>query len=276
MTLAIACRVPEGIVLAADSRITIKRPTTTGAWAYATFDNAKKLFRVKGQEHIGVLTYGVGSIGASKLRTAYSFVEEFENFPYEKKDLKRFSVLEFSKKFGDFFSTKWDEIVASSDPSLESMNFIIAGFDTISLYGSIFELNVPFSPEPKELHRGDKFTTVYGGQQEIVDCILKGYDPEIFKREQYEKLGLSDSQKHQLTFLLNSAGVQVPFSFLPLQDATTFLEFLIETTIKMQKWQIGIPTVGGHIDIATITRSDGIQLVKKEEKNRNDLNLVKV
>ena len=73
VSLGIAFKGPEGIVLAADSRVTLMAlktgvavPTQPGqpappqaALLPATFDNATKLLKVKGQNYVGAVTYGL-------------------------------------------------------------------------------------------------------------------------------------------------------------------------------------------------------------------------
>ena len=82
MSLGIAFKGPEGIVLAADSRVTInaKRPLSPQQTLIlpSTFDNATKLLRVEGQKHVGAVTYGAGTIGLAEPRAAHSFLPEFE------------------------------------------------------------------------------------------------------------------------------------------------------------------------------------------------------
>ncbi len=82
MSLGIAFKGPEGIVLAADSRVTInaeKRITDNLTLVLPnTFDNATKLLKVNGYDNVGAVTYGLGAIGVKEPRTAHSFLPEFE------------------------------------------------------------------------------------------------------------------------------------------------------------------------------------------------------
>jgi len=68
MSLGIAFKGPEGIVLAADSRVTlttqIEREGQTAVLP-STFDNARKLLRIDGQYFVGALTYGLGALAKS-------------------------------------------------------------------------------------------------------------------------------------------------------------------------------------------------------------------
>lgn len=81
MSLGIAFKGPEGIVLAADSRVTLNAEMRNGDERLllpSTFDNATKLLKINGQEHVGVVTYGLGALGTHQPRTAHSFLPEFE------------------------------------------------------------------------------------------------------------------------------------------------------------------------------------------------------
>ena len=64
----------------------------------------------------------------------------------------------------------------------------------------------------------------------------------------------------------------VSWNLLPLQDAIDMAVFLIKTTETMQKFSCGIigenteiPAVGGPIDVAVITKNDGIKWINRKE-----------
>ena len=83
MSLAVAFKASEGIVLAADSRVTLTvgltLPGNPNNWLVpATYDNATKLLTVSGQKYVAASTYGVGVIGLQEPRTAHSLLPEFE------------------------------------------------------------------------------------------------------------------------------------------------------------------------------------------------------
>ena len=57
MSLGIAFKGPEGIILAADSRVTLMAQLAGQNIAIpSTFDNATKLLRVEGQKYVGAVT----------------------------------------------------------------------------------------------------------------------------------------------------------------------------------------------------------------------------
>src|SRR5436190_15074316 len=110
MSLGIAFKGAEGIVLAADSRVTLlTMDPSTKTHLPATFDNATKLLRVSQQGFIGAVTYGVGALGTKEPRTAHSFMPEFEaelskTYPLDREGkMQRLPVKEFAERLSAFF-----------------------------------------------------------------------------------------------------------------------------------------------------------------------------
>ena len=69
MSLGIVIKGPEGLVLAADSRVTLGTQTPNGGIFHVNFDNATKLLsfdgnNVKGpNSYLGAVTYGQAIVG---------------------------------------------------------------------------------------------------------------------------------------------------------------------------------------------------------------------
>lgn len=60
MSLGIAFKGPEGIVLAADSRVTLTGQAGSNLLIQAHYDNATKLLKVRDHDNVGAVTYGLG------------------------------------------------------------------------------------------------------------------------------------------------------------------------------------------------------------------------
>jgi hypothetical protein len=267
MSLGIAFKGPEGIVLAADSRVTInaERQINEGKSLIlpSTFDNAIKLLMVNGHNYVGAVTYGAGAIGLTEPRTAHSFLPEFE-FALSKEKVERFSVEDFSKQLSKFFLEQWN-LTMPKDFQGEPLIFLIGGYDTDAAYGRVFQVVIPSQPNPVEQSAGvGVFGITYGGQFQILSRILSGFDP-LLPETIKNNLKFSDEQKQELDKFLPSLNLPIPYQFLPLQDCVDLSMFLIRTTIELQKWMIDIRGVGGVIDIATITRTDGFKYVQRKE-----------
>lgn len=268
MSLAIVFKGTEGIVLAADSRVTLTAaqslPGIPPTLIHSTFDNATKFLKVNGQNFVGAVTYGVGAIGQREPRTAHSYIPEFEEELKQSK-CERLPVKVFAERLGQFFLKKWSDAGMPASPNDgQHMEFIVGGFDAGEAYGRVYELHIPTKPTPHEWHAG-QFGIVWGGQNEYVHRLILGYDPRLFHIAQ-EFLKLPDDQRNQLHEYVN-ARVQapIPFQFLPLQDCVNLAILLIRATMTIQTFTVGVRGLGGPIDVSTITRTDGLRAIQLKE-----------
>ncbi|NQU54977.1 MAG: hypothetical protein HQ522_20855 [Bacteroidetes bacterium] len=259
MSLGIIVKCPEGLVLAAESRVTINANTPVGQ-VHNNFDNAKKLLGFNGaHKHIGVITYGLGSL---QLRTAQSFMPEFESSLPE----NRLSVVEFAEQLGKFFMEQWkiEGMPAANTWKDSPMIFLVAGFDEGEPYGKVCELNIPHNPKPKIIRDTKDFGVNWGGQREIVDRLIKGYDNRVLDVIQH-KLGLTPEQIVEINNELAPLQMQIPVQIMALQDCIDLANFILKTTISGQELSIGVRGCGGNIDVAVITRTTGINFIKQKE-----------
>lgn len=260
MSLAIVFKGSEGLVLAADSRVTLSvsalsLPGMPAAVTHSTFDNATKLLSVKSQIHIGAVTYGMGALGQHQPRTAHSFLPEFEE-ELKKDNCARLRVKDFAERLGQFFLHKWTEQgMPEKIDDTQNMVFLVGGFDIDEPYGRVYELHIPNTPIPQEWHAGaSQFGIVWGGQSEFVSRLVSGYDPSLFDLVQ-ECLKLDGPKTHEVhQYVKARIQAPIPFQFLPLQDCVNLAILLIRATITFQTFTVGLRGVGGAIDVATITR----------------------
>jgi len=268
MSLGIAFKGAEGVVLAADSRVTLTAEThpnpKTKQLLPAYYDNATKLLSVDGQKFIGAVTYGVGAVGKTSPRTAHSYIPEFEA-ELLKANTERLKVEEFANRLGDFFMRQWITANMPTNDKNTQMIFLVGGYDEGSPYGRVFELFIPSKPKPREWHKGDdKFGIVWGGQREYTDRLINGFDERLPDIAQ-QVLGLTRDKTQLLkSELKKQLQASIPYPFLPLQDCVDISVLLIRTTIAIQNWIVGIRGVGGPIDVATITRVEGFQSIQRK------------
>jgi hypothetical protein len=258
LSLGIAFKGPEGIVLAADSRVTLTGQAGSNLLVQSHYDNATKLLKVRDHDNVGAVTYGLGALGGRQPRTAHSYLPEFET---ELATDTHLSVEEFAARLGDFFRRQWS--VANTPAEADAMVFLVGGFDEGDAYGRVFEVSIPNSPAPEE-KSADAFGITFGGQHEIAGRLLGGYDPRL-EALVAENLRLTAAQTADLREkVLPSLAMPIPYQFLPLQDSVDLALFLVKTTATLQGWTTGTRGVGGAIDVATITRTDGFRAVQEK------------
>jgi hypothetical protein len=271
VSLGIAIKGPEGLVLAADSRVTIlnQRPQAPGQPVLivpSTFDHATKLLRIRHeqQKNVAAITFGAGAIGMAAPRTARSYMPEFEE---ELRDSKRMSVSDFAKALSDFFLKRW---IDSGTPLnlglLNDMFFYVGGYDERDAYGKLFAFSVPTAPAPVLAIPDGEFGAAWGGQREITDRVIQGFDPQVPAFAE-EILGVPPAQRNADALygqLRMKVAAPIPWQFLPLQDCVDLAMFLIRTTISYQRFTMGIRGVGGATDVVTITR-DGVNDIQTKQ-----------
>ncbi|MBN2878287.1 MAG: hypothetical protein JXN65_01535 [Clostridia bacterium] len=267
MSLGIVIKSPEGLVLAAESRVTmgIKMKAPAGNLdTHVYFDNATKLLSFASpNSHIGVVTYGQAVIGKKTPRTAASFLPEFESTLPE----ERLTVEEFAKRISAFYMKQWlKEMPANENGGKPiNMSFIVAGYDKNDVLGKVYVIDIPGSPEPKERCAGETFGITFGGQTEIMTRLMMGYDMRLAPMLKKE-LNLSSEQQAKFDTVINRYQTAVPFQVFALQDCIDLANFYIKTTIESQRLSIGIRGVGGEIDVAIIKRNKELEFIKRKKE----------
>ena len=261
MSLGIVIKGPEGIVLAADTRLTLAHPDH----AIVTYDNASKVLELG--DNAAAVTYGVGSIGG---RSAHSLMPQFRNLQYERmvdeagpfvsipRAEANLSVSSWAIDLGGFFLKQW--VKASSIQEQQPMAFIVAGINEGAAYGEVYQIS-GIGSNPVQIHQ-DSFGMVWGGQTDLASRIINGYDGNLIQSlgtipgvEPSEVLR-SYSEKYALP---------VPYAVLPLQDCIDLAIFLIRATITLQGLAWTSRGVGGTIEVVTITPEEGVQWVQKRK-----------
>jgi hypothetical protein len=256
MSLGIVIKSPEGLVLAAESRVTLTTTLANGQQLHTNFDNATKLISFNyPNAGVAAVTYGQAAIG---IRTVNSFLPEFEaNLPGDP-----LPVAEFSHRLSTFFVAQWNVLVPQPYQG-PNITFVVGGFDSGEPYGKVFLFDIPAAPDPVEQSPND-FGITWGGQREIVDRLIRGYDTRLASILQQE-LTLDQAALNNILQKLAPIQMPIPIQFMGLQDHVNLALFFIETTIAAQTLTLGIRGCGGPIDVATITRRDGCKFIQRKE-----------
>lgn len=274
MSLGIVLKGSEGVVLAADSRVTlfsqIVVPGKPPILLPASFDNATKILRVEGVDSVGVVTYGQGAIGAAQPRTAHSYMPEFavvlgaiDSVGQKKKT--EITVKKFAEELSKFFLERWTNagMPAKVAPG-DEMVFLVAGYDKGEPYGKVFEIFVPNNPTPTEKIPLAAFGAIWGGQRSITDRLVQGFDSAAINQI-YQALKIPAPQQTTANLeahLKTQLSLKIPIQFLPLQDCVDLATFLVKATILLQRWTVDVRGVGGAVDVATITRTGGFEFIQ--------------
>lgn len=261
MSLGVVIKGSEGIVLAADSRVTldVKRGNQSRPPAY--FDNATKLLSFTKQPHIGAVTYGVAIIGN---RTPHTYIPEFEN----SLEGGRLSVEEFTQKLKTFFRHRLKSEPQKRSPGAETV-FLVGGYNDGASYGEVYTFSLPSESPPIRKRREEQFGMDWGGQWDIVGRLIQGHSLDLLPALHSDQT-LSDDQRNTISAALKRFEFPIPYEVLPLQDCVNLATLLIRTTISMQSLSLASRGVGGPIDVATITQAEGLKFMQKKTIKGSD------
>lgn len=237
MSLIISVYVREGIVMAADSRLTLNIPRTLPSGqpnilSITTSDSAKKLFLAP--NNVGIATCGPADIGGVPIA---GFVE---SFIVEKMKGHSLNAEQAAGELKLYFAA------LGVRPGTV---FHVAGYVPAAsgLAQAIFFVD-PAAGTMSQLNPVNQQGANWGGEIDVLQRLLNNV-------------------------ALIQAGTQppvpmpsfgVPFEFFTLQDAIDFAFYGIRSTIDTLRFQAREKTVGGPIDVLVITPDSSRWITQKQ------------
>lgn len=207
MSIISTVYIPEGIAMAADSRLTGTTKYPNGTIERHTLsDNSQKIFLICNGT-IGISCCGDATIGG---KSVGDFIREFEIDEVNQDD----SINEVAFKLKDYTMNRHGE----------GVTYHICGYlgDSPYVYrvisGEIGRINISSAGE---VNHG----AIWNGQVIALRKIILGENP-----------------------------MEVNWNFMQLKDGIDFAEFMVDATIKYQRFSKGLPTCGGFIDVLVITK----------------------
>ncbi len=228
MSIMCAVFVPDGIVMAADSRQTVgitqvtrpapsaqageptvlnrmNAPNQPPVQMLAQSDNAQKLMLLS-KVKVGISACGIGIL---KGKTVSDFIRSFEID---------------SVREGDTVTSVANKLQAYAMEFFPQVNFFVCGYEQEEPF--VYSVN-------KEIKRSNiengklRYASVWSGEQAAITKLLNGNPPML-----------------------------VNHVLMPLKDAVDFAEFLIDLTIKSQRFEMKMATCGGDIDLLVLTKDE--------------------
>lgn len=265
MTIAIAIKINNGLVLATDSAAVIGEVEENQTRVHHTYYNADKLFNLKKGESIGCLTWGAGSIGGISISTLT------KDFRDEIKDMDKINVKEIAEKFSDFLK----KFLKEKDDKVD-VGFLIAGYSNDNghkpeMYnieiekGNISKMR-PFATE-------DTFSISWLGGEDYLSRLIIGVDPRIEAMLTQEGFTDEETAKEIFEVYKRNFAIPVGTSEMPIQDAIDLARFLVYVSENLSMFSPGPQAVGGPIDIAVITKHEGFKWIQRKHYYTQELNI---
>jgi 20S proteasome alpha/beta subunit len=236
MSLIVTLYVPEGIVIAGDSRLTLNwvNPTDQGQQMLSASmsDSFTKIFSINNK-------FGLGTFGAADINgiPISGFINQF----HEEKVKPETNLEEMPQLLLDFFGEKF---------GYPAINFYLVGYNIengISVQ-HVYHINIAAKNYSRKnfVNGQTNHGATWGGETEILSRILNS--AKVKQNENW--IDLPDTQ--------------IPWNYMTLQDAIDFSVYAIRTTIETMRFQQRMKTVGGPIDILVIKPNEAPIWINKK------------
>ena len=237
MSLIVTLYVPEGLILAGDSRLTLRWSTKTDKGeqfhSVSASDSNMKIFSIKNK-------FGLGTFGAADIKgiPISGFINQF----IEEKVLDDTTIDELPQLLLDFFGEKFE---------YPATNFYAIGYkieDGISTPHA-YHVNIAGkSINRVNFRNGQTFYGAnWGGEISVLSRILN----TVKLKQGNQWIDLPDNP--------------VTWNFMTLQDAVDFAVYAVRTTIETIRFQQKEKTVGGPIDILVLKPNEDPIWIKKKK-----------
>lgn len=250
MSIVASVKVYDGIVIAAESMTQLQANVGGQVQHIKSYSHAQKIFQIADLP-IGAMTYGGGNIGN---RSMESFVHEFSQL--ERQDAAAAKTVEaVTQRLLVFLRGHYDPAFAAlPEAQRPVIGFLLGGYSPNQPLASEWEFLLPQAQAPVRVREDHTVGASWRGVSFPFTRLFFGLDPR------YEQIltGLGVTPAVMTAFKAAAAEqltTRVAFDGMPIQDAIAFCKYIIDTTIGAATYEIGVPSCGGPVNIAVITRS---------------------
>lgn len=270
MTLVIALKVGDGVVLGADSASTIMN----GSEYHNSYFNAEKLYNLRKGLPIGALTFGLGglkgrSIGSLSKDLRQRFTDE--NLAEWYLDPDSYTMAQVADGVKRFF---FDELYVpeyGAGPAHHDMGLFVAGYSANADVPEVWRVIIDggtCTVDPTSLASNPSGGIWWDGVSEALYRLVRGWSETTLLRLQQAGLPPKDA--------LNLLDAVQPLlhDTMPIQDAIDLVHYLMDVTIGFVRFSPGEAIVAQPIDSAAITKHEGFRWVRRKHYYTQALNVV--
>lgn len=288
MTIALAINTNEGAILATDSATTLM--DNTGTHAAQIYNNAIKTVNLYKGRPFGVATYGLGNIGPYSITLlAKEFRETLSTpattptsrgrkrakaAPVQKTfDPNSYKLSDVAVEFGEFIQGFYSQQYPSTGTNFPTLGFILTGYSSGERLPETYVIETDAAGLMQVTNQDilGNIGVVAKGQPDAINRLTVGISMHTLNTL-IAALQLQPPLSESFVRLAFSNLEPLVYSTMPLQDSIDLARFLIETGIQFQRFKFDDKTVGGPIEIATMTRYEGFKWVQRKHYFDSSLN----
>jgi hypothetical protein len=279
MTIVVSVKVTDGIVLAADSATSF---SDANGSVVKVYNNANKIFNLVKVWPIGAMTYGAGSIGTASISTLSKNLRtrltplrpglSGEQDPIAL-DHSSYTIEDVATKARDFFEERYKAAHPQPVPGY-FLGYRVCGYSANGLLPEAWEVRILENScvGPIRLYNDDDFGPRWSGESEAIDRLVLGIGTRM--SEALKKLGVDDAMVPKtINDLVSHLYANLYLPAMPIQDAIDLAGFLVDVSVKFAHFSLRPATVGGPVEIATITRHEGFKWVARKHYFSSEFNV---
>jgi hypothetical protein len=267
MTICVSVKVQDCIVFAADSTSSLQAVLPDGSpVTINTYDHANKLFNLRKGLPIAAMTAGIGNFGPSSISTITKDFRALLSKSGSKYflDSSHYTIGQVAEYARDYF---FNERFMNLDP-VPSGNFQywIGGYSSGEDLGEVWRFQIEngvCGDSVCDAARDDPSNLGWGGAPEAINRLVLGYSHELGNA--LTAGGMDPTKLPQaIAEIGRYTQAHLVHPAMPTVDAIELARFLAETTKQFVRFQPGSNSVGGNIDIATITKHENFKWVARK------------
>lgn len=273
MTVVIALKVGDGLVLSADSASTMS--DRHGNYMN-TYFNAEKLFHLSCGIPVGLLTFGLGGIQG---RSISAHVKDLRARIRTQGDSfyvnpSTSTIGEVARRVREYFYEGLYKKHISTDNQSPAMGFIVAGYSPGASSGEIWEVLIGEGGQCLEpqchVPEGQESGIWWRGVTEACCRFVNGWSPELAGR----LIAAGMPEKEARALLQTSTILYYPG--MPIKDAIDLADYLTYMSCQFVRFAPGTQIASEPIDTAAITKYEGFRWVRRKFYYPREANLPRV
>jgi hypothetical protein len=273
VTVAVAVKVYDGIVLAADSA------TTFGLnnGSHQVYNNANKVFHLHRDLPLGAMTWGVASVGDASIATIAKVLrrrlmgQDPDHTDWALNPMS-YTVEEVAKRFSDLVFQELDGKSAVSPTN--ALGLLVAGYSAGEMLSEAWLIDGSVAgkvPKPSEQAARDQAGWYAYAQGHAVARMIKGYDPSVMSAVKGSLTAAQFAKVKAAVDALPPEELQV-VPAMPFADAIKLAEYMVDTTVGYARFRLGPDTVGGPVEVAGVSKFEGFKWISRKHYYSADLN----
>lgn len=268
MTVVVSAAVHDGIVFAADSASSLVEIGPSGQIVISNvYSHGNKVFALRKGLPICGMTAGMGAIGTAPIHSLAKdlrvrFTAEGSDWRF---DPGSYRIEDIANRARTFFYDERYCRLPEALPAPHSFEFWIGGYSSGSEHPEVWKIAIinGTCDEPTCLKRGGETGLDWGGQPDPIQRLVIGFDATL--ADALVAAGIDPADLPALLGMVRARS-EVPLCHpaMPIQDAIFLADYLVDTAKKFYRFLPGADTVGGATDIATVTRHERFEWIRRK------------